>query len=208
MRGVKAIVLVVWQLPLVLASRWPAVRAAVDRDVRRALQPRLDLPLPESYSLGELARVLRLKPVRSVLYARLALAGPPARFVAIVLRALWRPEPVLIFACRDIGPGLFLEHGFASVITAQRIGTDCQLSQQVTIGYSDHGGPPVLGDRVRVGASAVIIGPVTVGDDAVVGAGAVVVQDVPAGAVVGGVPARVLAGARDRFSARRRLPGA
>jgi len=93
-------------------------------------------------------------------------------------------------------------HGFATIIVAQRIGADCQVSQQVTIGYDDRGAPPILGDRVRIGANAVVIGPVTVGDDAVVGAGAVVVRDVPPGAVVGGVPAKVLPNATDRFSAR------
>src|SRR4051812_21209235 len=105
MRAVKSIVLVAWQLPLIVAARWPAVGAAGDRDVRRGPQPRLDLPLPDRYGVAELARVLRLRPVRSVLYARLALAGPAARLLSVALRTLWRPEPVLIFACRDIGPG-------------------------------------------------------------------------------------------------------
>ena len=43
-----------------------------------------------------------------------------------------------------------------------------------------------------IGANAVIIEGVTVGDNAVVAAGAVVTQDVPANAVVAGVPARVI----------------
>lgn len=50
--------------------------------------------------------------------------------------------------------------------------------------------PTALGDRVFVGANAVINMGVTVGDEAVVAAGAVVTKDVPARTVVAGVPAR------------------
>ena len=52
--------------------------------------------------------------------------------------------------------------------------------------------PVTVGDDVLIGANAVIIEGVQVGDGAVVAAGAVVVNDGPAGAVVAGVPARVI----------------
>ena len=52
--------------------------------------------------------------------------------------------------------------------------------------------PVTVGDGVMIGANAVIIEGVSVGDNAVVAAGAVVTQDVPANAVVAGVPARVI----------------
>jgi serine O-acetyltransferase len=94
-------------------------------------------------------------------------------------------------------------HGFATIIIARRIGRDCLFAQQVTIGYDDRGGSPLIGDRVRIGAGAIVIGPITIGDDAVIGAGAVVVKDVPPGIVVGGVPAKAIEHASDRFSARR-----
>ena len=49
-----------------------------------------------------------------------------------------------------------------------------------------------IGDDVWVGSHVVVLDGVTVGDKAVLAAGAVVTKDVPAGAVVGGNPARLL----------------
>ncbi|RBM06883.1 DapH/DapD/GlmU-related protein [Streptomyces sp. PT12] len=49
-----------------------------------------------------------------------------------------------------------------------------------------------VGDDVWIGSHVVVLDGVTVGDRAVVAAGAVVTKDVPAGAVVGGNPAKVL----------------
>ena len=51
--------------------------------------------------------------------------------------------------------------------------------------------PVVVGNRVSIGSSAVIMCGIPIGDDARIGAGAVVTKDVPAGAIVAGVPARL-----------------
>ena len=52
--------------------------------------------------------------------------------------------------------------------------------------------PVTIGDHVWVGTRSVILKGVTIGNGAVVAAGSVVSSDVPAGALVGGVPARVI----------------
>lgn len=95
-----------------------------------------------------------------------------------------------------IGRRLSIEH-FGTIIVhgAAVIGDDCLIRQGVTIGNNaetDANGAPVLGNRVVVGAGAMLLGRITIGDDAVIGAGAVVVHDVPPGGVAVGVPAQVI----------------
>lgn len=52
--------------------------------------------------------------------------------------------------------------------------------------------PVVLEDDVLIGANAVVVEGVRIGKGAVVGAGSIVLNDVPAGAVVAGNPARII----------------
>lgn len=99
----------------------------------------------------------------------------------------------------EIGGGLLLPHPNGIVIHPEsRIGVNCLIFQQVTIGT---GGPlpgaPTLGGHVDVGAGARILGGVTIGDHARIGANAVVLSDVPAGATAVGVPARITRPALD-----------
>ncbi|WP_040228613.1 2,3,4,5-tetrahydropyridine-2,6-dicarboxylate N-acetyltransferase [Bhargavaea cecembensis] len=57
--------------------------------------------------------------------------------------------------------------------------------------------PVTVGDNVLIGANAVLLEGVQVGDGAVIAAGSIVTDDVPAGAVVAGVPARIIKQAAD-----------
>ena len=52
--------------------------------------------------------------------------------------------------------------------------------------------PVIVEDDVVIGANAVVIEGIRIGKGAVVAAGAVVIEDVPAGAVVAGSPARII----------------
>jgi acetyltransferase-like isoleucine patch superfamily enzyme len=87
------------------------------------------------------------------------------------------------------------------------IGRECVIADRVMLIDFDHGMVEVdrpirqqgiykrdvrVGNNVWIGYGACILRGVTVGDNAVIGTSAVVTKDVPANAVVGGVPARII----------------
>jgi serine O-acetyltransferase len=170
-----------WAWPLWRAVQATAAGPYTRRDAERWAQclarPQLTR-LPEAARFGWL--VARHPEFRSLVHYRLSPLPWPVR---VVLRAGYRPLPTLHLNCAVIGPGLFIEHGFATTLTARTVGRDCRVNQQVTVGHTGHG-QPVIGDRVSIGAGAVVVGPMTVGDGARIDANATVVRDVPPGAVM------------------------
>ena len=93
----------------------------------------------------------------------------------------------------EIEGGLLLPHPNGVVIHPQaKIGPNCLIFQQVTIGIRGQGRPPILGTHVDVGAGAKILGAITIGDYAKIGANSVVMHDVPARKTAVGIPARVI----------------
>lgn len=108
-----------------------------------------------------------------------------------IARMLWKPMESLFIYTKDIGGGLYIQHGFATIISAQKIGENCRIYQQVTIGYKgEHS--PVLEDNVSVTCGAKVLGDLTMRAHSLAAAGAVVVKDVPERAIVAGVPAKVI----------------
>lgn len=90
------------------------------------------------------------------------------------------------------GPGLSLAHYGSIVVNGgARVGRNCRIHPGVVIGELDDQAP-VIGNDVYLGPGAKLYGAIRIGDRAAVGANAVVNADVPADAVVAGIPARVV----------------
>ena len=130
--------------------------------------------------------MLELKEYRTLLQYRLG------GYSKLLLKMLFPGMDTLYINTPEIGPRLFIQHGFATNISAKRIGSDCWINQQVTIGYTFDSEPPVIGNGVRISAGAKVLGQIDIGDNAIIGANAAVVKSVEENMIVGGVPAKII----------------
>ena len=95
----------------------------------------------------------------------------------------------------NIGKGTFLFHkGIATLIHNNVIiGTNCRIGMSVMItGKSPYKNVPQIGNNVMISPGAVISGPVIIEDNVIVAPNAIVIRSVPAGAIIGGVPAKII----------------
>ena len=101
----------------------------------------------------------------------------------------------------EIGKNFFIDHGMGVVIgETSEIGDNVTIYHATTLGgispsiKSDEQRyvkrHPTLKNNVVVGSGAQVLGPVIVGENAKIGANAVVTKDVPANAVMVGIPAK------------------
>jgi serine O-acetyltransferase len=172
---------------------WPHVvlmlaspnRAIIEDELARWAEPCMG-HRPEASAASRLLWMMTMYPeYRALFYYRI---GGIHRLVAF----LCPPMQTLLIATGSIGPRFFIQHGFSTIITAESIGADCWVNQQVTIGFKAGGGRPTIGDRVIINAGAKVLGGITIGSDVVIGANAVVVKDVPSNVTVVGVPAYIV----------------
>ena len=97
-----------------------------------------------------------------------------------------------------IGKGLFLPHTQGTVIGAWSIGENVTIFQGVTLGAKEvdftyrESSRPIVEDGVIIGSGAKVLGGLTLGCGSRIGANAVVLNDVAAGFLAVGIPAKVV----------------
>ena len=108
---------------------------------------------------------------------------------------------IIVDSCCDLTPAQRHSGDFIPVPLTIHVGGRAMVGERCHIGAGTvlagvvepaSATPVVVEDEVVIGANAVVIEGVRVGQGAVVAAGSVVIADVPANAVVAGVPAKVL----------------
>lgn len=126
---------------------------------------------------------------RSVVYHRF-------RVLKKIYSCIYKPQILLQIdtPSNRIGTGLMIWHGFSTIINADRIGDNCTIWHQVTVGNKLDDGEckPIIEDNVKICTGAIVIGNIHIGKNSIIGAGSVVVKDVPDNVIVAGIPAKVI----------------
>jgi serine O-acetyltransferase len=138
-----------------------------------------------------LPRVVLAPRTQALVLMRLTSSAP--RWLAVVLRRVnYTLNGCDISPQARIGPGLSLPHPLGVVIGPDvELGAGCTVAQHVTLGAGATGSPK-LEDGVGVGVGAVVFGGIRVGRQARIGANSVLWEDVPAGMIAAGAPAKPL----------------
>lgn len=191
-----------------LLNKWLGVTRRIDTAVMRAVSARLGVSLGSGVTFAGRA-MLRPGGGRIRIGARVSLASrsdATALGVArpVILRCL-TPE-----ASIEIGDDTGLSGTVVCAAMKVTIGKRCLLGADVTIFDTDFhphspegrryavpewpriSAPVTIGDDVFIGTGAVVQKGVAIGNGAIVATRSVVTKDVPAGAVVGGNPAKLL----------------
>lgn len=168
-------------------------RTNIQRDVERWLEVTSFADSDGADWNGLVWLLWKFPEFRTLFYYRIKRQrGLATRLFLELAKLFYRPLDSLYLDVPSIGPGLFIQHGFSTIVAAESVGENCWINQQVTVGFANENDRPVIGNHVQITAGAKVIGRVRIGDHSIVGANAVVVKDVPPHCTVVGVPAYIV----------------
>jgi len=153
---------------------------------------------------SKLSIILTYPGVKAIFFHRIANFFSIAKFdlIARIISQFSRfLTGIEIHPKAKIGKNLFIDHGMGVVIgETSEIGDNVTIYHAVTLGgispsimsneQRNTKRHPTLKDHVVIGSGAQILGPININEHAKVGANAVVTHDVPAHAVMVGIPAK------------------
>jgi len=179
-------------LHILLFSVSPA-KVVIEKDVARWVEESFPPDQRMSKKWKRLVWLLwRCQAFRNLFYYRIEREERIiSRAIAELAKLFYRPIDTLYIYTPIIGAGLYIQHGFSTIISAKSIGENCWINQQVTIGFTNLTDTPTIGNGVRITAGAKVFGNITIGDNSVIGANAVVFKNVPPNCTVVGVPAYI-----------------
>lgn len=124
---------------------------------------------------------------------------PPLRYPLKLIHILLDRLCIILWGIHidvgaEIGPGLYIGHCGGVWVGPVRMGRDCNLAHQVTLGRRADGTPgvPTLGDRVWIGTGSVLFGGIRIGNGVTIGPLTAVARSLPDRVLVIGNPMRVL----------------
>jgi serine O-acetyltransferase len=190
LKGIRNFIGRWWVLPMLVPFSVNRNRDTVLADVRRWAE--LEHIETKSDTIALLHLLCFYKEFRNLYYYRLKQNDLLGNVLAALTKLIYREPSWLVIRPKALGPGFFVQHGVGTNVNGERIGANCRVNQQVTIGFGNTDRLPRLGDNVHIGAGARVLGDLTIGDNVIVGANAVVTKDVPANCTVVGIPARIV----------------
>ncbi len=184
------LILMTFTVPLLIPFLFASNKQIIKMDARRWSE--VDMLTFNSDIIKVIYFLSIKKEFRNLYYYRLKNDSLLTEILALIFRNIYHEISTLIIDPLECGPGLYIQHGISTIICSRRIGKNCIINQQVTIGYKGKDNIPHIGDNVRISCGAKVIGNITIGDNSIIGANAVVVKNVPANCVVVGVPAYII----------------
>ena len=169
-------------VPHFFLFRFSINRKQVEADVFTWLK---NLELDYSINYGFMYLMTFKKEFRNLFYYRVGKYRLFLNIFCSKLNSLHMPT-------KFIGEGLYIEHGFSTIIAAEAIGENCWINQQVTIGYKNKTEGALIGHNVKIYAGAIVVGGINIGNNVIIGAGSVVTKSIPKNCVVVGNPARII----------------
>jgi serine O-acetyltransferase len=182
-------------MPHLVLFKISPVRPILEKDMERYIQAYGHTDLLGLAKWRQFAWIASTYPeFRTVLYYRVEQERHvPSHLVLKAAQLFYAGRECFAIRSTPLGPGLFIEHGYSTVIGAKSIGANCWINQEVTIGHlkSDDEGP-TIGNNVRIAVGAKVLGAITIGDNCVIGPNSFVHKSIPPNCTVIGVPAYII----------------